>query len=270
MMTIFRSPKFLFAFLSLIILDFFGATAQTEQAAWTKAEPAVTLVYADTLTLPSFKAFDLPVRIKSAYDISAISLGFYYPGEYLVIDTMEMIHGTTGYYYNITDTLFNMAWSNVQPLHILAGDTIIILKMNTLDMSALSNTLKLELYPFSEFADASANIIEGVVLEVPEIEFMQPDPGDSIDGNYINIYPNPFKDNTTLYFTLKAESQVSISIFNPTGMESLRYEEKTYPQGSYQVKIDGIEFSKGIYLLKFEIKNSETDGNKIFKLLNCR
>jgi hypothetical protein len=44
----------------------------------------------------------------------------------------------------------------------------------------------------------------------------------------------------------------------------------TYPEGYHEVKIDGLEFAKGIYLLKFEIRNSEGSGEKIFKVINCK
>lgn len=250
--------------------SFAQTSAIVMQPLFETAVPPVSLVYKDTLTLPSYTAFNLPVRISSAYDISAISLGFYFPEEYIEIDTMVMIDGTQGYYYSITDSLFNMAWSNIQPLNVQAGDTIINLEMKTLDISGLSNTIRLELYELSEFADQYANIIEGVVLEIPEIEFLIPDPDDSIGGNYVSLYPNPFKDNTTIYFTLESESQVKITVFNPVGVELDMFEEKTYPEGHHEVKIDGLDLAKGIYIVKFEIRNSDASGEKLFKLLNCR
>jgi hypothetical protein len=262
------SARYTFLLFSLIFLDYF--TARPQGAANLKADPKVNLVYKDTLTLPSFHEFDLPVRITSGYNVSAISLGFYFPQDYLQVDSMEMFNGTQGYYFNISDSLFNMAWSSIQPLNLNAGDTVIKLKMKSLDLSSSSNTLRLEIYEFSEFADESAAIIDGVVLEIPEIKFLVPDPGDSIAGNYVSIYPNPFKDNTTIYFDLKYESQVKISVFNPAGVELNMFEEKTYPEGHHQVKIDGLDLAKGIYLLKFEIRNSEASGEKLFKLFSIK
>jgi hypothetical protein len=163
-----------------------------------------------------------------------------------------------------------MAWSSIQPLNINAGDAIINLKMRSLDLSALSKTIRLELYEFSEFADESAAVIEGVVLEIPEIEFLVPDPGDSIAGNYVSVYPNPFKDNTTIYFALKYESQVKISVFNPAGVELEMFQEKTYPEGYHEVNIDGLDLAKGVYLVKFEIRNQEASGEKLFKLFSIK
>jgi len=236
----------------------------------TIADPAVSIVFKDTLTLPSFKEFDLHVKMKPASEISAISLGFYFPEEYLEITGMELTHGAIGYNYNVTDSLIRMAWSSVIPIIISENDTIITLNLKTLDISGLSNTIKLEIYEYSEFADQSANIIEDVILEIPEIQFLIPEPGDSINGNYVSLYPNPFKNFTTIYFTLKAESQVGISVFNTAGMELKMFEEKTYPEGHHQVDINGLDLAKGVYMVKFAISNAETSGNKLFKIISIR
>jgi hypothetical protein len=122
----------------------------------------------------------------------------------------------------------------------------------------------------SEFADINANVIEGVMLEIPEIEFLKPDPGDSIAGNYVNLYPNPFRDQTKIYLTLKYESQVRVTIFNTAGTGIKLFEDKTYPEGDHEITINGLDLAQGIYLLKFEINNTEASGEKLFKLLNFK
>jgi hypothetical protein len=262
---------------SLIFLSFLSISAQAQKpeeqrtmAINQSADPTVSLVYADTLIIPSFYSFELPVTIKSSYSISAISLGFNFPKEYLELDSIVLINGTPGAYYNITDSSFKLAWSDLNPINVASGDHIITLIMNSLDLSTLSNTIKLELDGLSEFADIEANVIEGVILEISEIEFLKPDPGDSIAGNYVNIYPNPFRDQTKIYLTLKSESQVRVTIFNTAGIGIKLFEEKTYPEGNHIITINSLDLAQGVYLLKIEIKNPEASGEKLFKLLNCK
>jgi hypothetical protein len=262
--------RFVIPVFSLIFLSFLTTKGQENIIKGENSSPYVSLQYGDTLVLPSFAEFDLPVKIKSSYSISAISLGFYFPVEYLVIDTMELIDDSPGAYYNITDSLFRMAWSDISPINVTEDDTIIMLKMNTLDISSLTNTIRLKLYPTSEFADQDANTIDGVLLEIPQIAFLKPDPGDSIGSNYVNIYPNPFDDFTTIYFSLEKESQVKITISTLSGTELKIFEDQTYPEGNYQVRIDGLNLAQGIFLLKFEIGNSEASGSKLFKLLSIK
>jgi hypothetical protein len=250
---------------SLII---FGGCVLLSAQSLAQDDPAVSLAFKDTLTLPSNKEFDFAVKMKPASEISAISLGFYFPMEYLEIIDMELANGIQGYSFNVADSIFSMAWSSINPISLPENDTIIILKMKTLDISSLSNTIKLKLRENCEFADQSANVIEDVILEIPEIKFLAPNPQDTITGFSVRVFPNPFDDFMTVDFTLKIESKVKLSLYNPDGMEVRVWEEAVYPRGNHQVRLYGSDLSKGIYLLKFEIRNSQIDSSKIIKILS--
>ncbi len=262
--------RHIFTIFSLIVLCFLMIEVIGQVKVKSDPGTAVSLVYKDTITVPSFTTFDLPVKILGTYNISAISLGFYFPDEYLEIDTMSLIDGRLGYYYNITDSLFRVSWSDITPISAESNDTLLVLKINTLDISALSNTIRLGLYNLSEFADENANVIENVVLEIPEIEYLKPDPGDSIYGNYVAVYPNPFKDYTVVNFSLKMESQVKMTLYNTAGISIFFLDEKTFPEGPNEIRIDGLDLAKGVYFLKFELSNPEMSGSLMFKLVNCR
>jgi len=235
-----------------------------------KNDTTVSLFYKDTLSFPSFTEFNLQVKMKTGHEISAISLGFYYPQEYLGITGMELADSVQGFYYSDTNGLIIVAWSDINPINIIDDGTVITLRMNTLDLTGLTGTIKLGLYEASEFADQSAHVIEGVILEVPEINYLVPDPIDSISGNYVKVYPNPFKDYTAINFGLKADSRVRISLFNLTGMEWKNLIDESYPKGTYQVKLHGLGLSKGAYILKFDIINEEKTSSKLIKIVSIR
>jgi hypothetical protein len=262
-----------FFFLCIYTLNSQVNFAQTRNDRFIEAgirtDPTVSIEFKDTLTLPSFTEFRMPVIMPVGHEISAISLGFYFPQEFLEIDSMEMTGVPHGYSFSVIDSLFRMAWSNVNPVNVADGGTLITLKMKTLDLSGLTGTIRLNIYELSEFADQSANIIDSVVLEIPEIEYFMPEPDDSIDGNYVRVYPNPFDDYASVNFALKEDSRVKISIFNPAGMEMMR-QEADYLKGTHDIKLYAIDFAKGIYLMKFEIENSEGTSSKLFKLLVTR
>jgi hypothetical protein len=228
-----------------------------------KSDPTVSLEYSGTLIMPSFTEFSVPVKIKTGNEISAISLGFYFPEEYLEITGMELANGTHGFSYNVTDSLFRMAWSDVNPITITDEDTIITLKMKSLDLAGLTGTIRLGLYEFSEFADKSANVIEGVVLEIPEIKYLEPDSNDFISG----VYPNPFDDYTSINFILETESKVKISLFNLVGIKIMQEEDATYSEGTHQVRLYALNLSKGIYLLKLEVINENNSATKLIKIM---
>jgi hypothetical protein len=232
-----------------------------------KDGPTVSLIYNDTLSLPSYTEFDLQVRMKTGYEISAISLGFYYPREYLEIDSVILADIAQGVYSSDTNGLVIIAWSDINPISILDEGTILTLRMKTLDLSGLVGTIKLGLYESSEFADQSANVIEGVELEIPEIQYLKPDTLDTISGNHVKVYPNPFKDYTGIYFSLESDSKVRISFYDLAGMALGPADETDYTKGSYQLKPYSLDFPKGVYLLKFEIINEKESSVKLIKVI---
>lgn len=235
-----------------------------------KDSTTVSLQYADTLSFNSFTEFDLPVIMKTGNEISAITLGFYYPQEYLEITGITLADSVQGFYYSDTNGLVIVVWSDINPINIMDNGTVINLRMNTLDLAGLSGTIKLGIYESSEFADKSANVIEGVELEVQEIQYLVPDPIDSVSGNYVKIFPNPFDDYTAINFYLKADSKVRISLCNLNGMEIYQAQETEYTKGSHQVKLHGLDLAKGVYLLKFEIINEGKTSSKLIKIISIR
>lgn len=235
-----------------------------------KDGPTVSIIYKDTLTLPSFTEFNLSVKMKTGSEISAISLGFYYPRDFLEITGIVLADSVQGFYYSDTNGLMIIAWSDINPINILDEGTILTISMNALDLTELIGTIKLGIYEFSEFADQSANIIEGVELEVPEIQFLVPDPIDSISGNYVSVYPNPFDDFTAINFYLKTESNVKITLCDLNGMTIYLAKETAYLKGAHQLKLYGIDLPRGLYLLKFEIGNPEGSWVKLIKIMALR
>jgi hypothetical protein len=233
-----------------------------------KDSPTVTLLYQDTLSLPSFTRFDLLVKMKTGYQISAISLGFYYPQDYLEIDSVSLANITQGVYSSDTNGLVIVAWSDINPISVPDEGTIMTLRMKTLDLSGLAGTIKLGLYELSEFADQSANVIQGVQLEVPEIQYKNPI--DTTSDNNVTFGPNPFNDHATVRFYLKAESMVRISLWDVSGLEVFRTEETSYKEGMHYVELNALDVSIGTYLLKLEIGNSAGSETKLIKVMALR
>jgi hypothetical protein len=233
-----------------------------------KNRSTVILSYKDTLTLASFSEFDLRVKMKTGYQLSAISLGFYYPPEYLKIDSIVLADNVQGFYYSDTNGLIIIAWSDVNPINIPGEGTLLTLRMNTLDLTKLIGTIKLGLYESSEFADQSANIIEGVELEVPEIQYRVPD--DTLFEDLVTVGPNPFYDKLSVYFYLKADSRVSISLIDFSGRVIYPPSERSYLKGHHIIRLDASDISGGKYYLKYESANEIESKVKIITLIALR
>ncbi len=67
-----------------------------------------------------------------------------------------------------------------------------------------------------------------------------------------NFYPNPFDDEINISFTLKEAQVVTIEILNDLG-QRIGVIEDYYEKGWNEVKIDGSNFRKGLYLFSINI-----------------
>lgn len=65
-------------------------------------------------------------------------------------------------------------------------------------------------------------------------------------------YPNPFNPSTTISFTLPADSQVSLKIFNLIGQEIETMVSNDLSAGSYSYKWNADNLPSGIYLYRLE------------------
>ncbi len=61
-------------------------------------------------------------------------------------------------------------------------------------------------------------------------------------------YPNPFSDNTTIEYQINQSELVTISIHDNCGRPFYKLNNKSpHEAGTYQVKLEGIDLSPGIY-----------------------
>jgi hypothetical protein len=233
----------------------------------TKNGSAVSLVHQGNLAIPSYSEFSLPVKIITGAEVSAISLGFYYPEEYLEIIGTEVSHPNSSMYFSASNGLINMAWADLNPIYAVDGQTIVTLRLKTKDLSGLQGNIALELYPLSEFADSKANVINGVSLEIPLIQSAMQGINDPAAGFALSVYPNPVEDKSTIEFGLMKESRVKIMVYNVIGNMVDLMTDAVYPSGNHQLKLDGSTLTPGIYLLKTEITDHDQTYSKTIKVV---
>ncbi len=66
----------------------------------------------------------------------------------------------------------------------------------------------------------------------------------------LNAYPNPAKDQTTIYFTTTHSTNVSIKVYDVNGKETKALLNATLAKGDHTLPLNTSSFSKGIYFIK--------------------
>lgn len=67
-------------------------------------------------------------------------------------------------------------------------------------------------------------------------------------SNLIRNFPNPFSISTTIEYQIKKSNSVTITLYDNCGRQLLLLKNKSpHETGTYQVKLDGINLSSGVY-----------------------
>ena len=83
----------------------------------------------------------------------------------------------------------------------------------------------------------------------------------------LTVYPNPYKNSTTIRYELKTNSQVSIKVFNPLGQLLGVVESGIKVAGTYENTFSARDFGgiSGMYFLKYSIDGKLIKTVKLFE-----
>jgi hypothetical protein len=72
----------------------------------------------------------------------------------------------------------------------------------------------------------------------------------------INIYPNPFYEQTTILFSVPEKERVVIRIFDVSGNEIAQLTDKQYNAGRHKLIFSSEGLAKGLYICVINTKKS--------------
>lgn len=82
--------------------------------------------------------------------------------------------------------------------------------------------------------------------------------------NKFNVYPNPFKDNLNVTYTLNGESEVKLEMYNLLGIKQNTFVNNKQQKGEYKYALND-NLSSGVYFISLTI-NGKTSTQRIIKL----
>ena len=232
-----------------------------------KAGTSVSLAVGGLMEVPSFTEFNLPITIKKSAEVGAISFGFFYPEEFFEITGVTMAENRNNFIHSAKNGLFRFAWSDLNPVSPKDEEMIVTVKMRSQDLSGLMDGFTFGLYDESEFADRLGQVIPDVILDIPGIKSKTYGIDDPDMQFFLNVHPNPFRDFTTIDFTLNTESSVTVNLCDLFGKIVKSIEATSYLAGSHRVLIKRDNIAPGIYLLKVDIVAHGKVSSKIIKVV---
>lgn len=76
-------------------------------------------------------------------------------------------------------------------------------------------------------------------------------------------FPNPFNPTTTIKYSVPAESNVKLNIYNSLGQKVSELVNSVQTSGNYQVTWNAVDFASGIYFYSLEV--SDMQNHNLFK-----
>ncbi len=216
-----------------------------------KEAPAIAMVTDGVMNVELGQEYELPIRIAESSTFGAITLTLgYNPALVEVVDVVTM----EGMLSSIADGNVSIAWSSVNPMALAENDVVVTLKVKALSVTSASD----ELFTIglgSEFADASAKVIEPVTLKTYGIST---DPA-AADYFLSANRPNPFSTSTFIEYTLPETGKVRLSVLDMLGQEIAVLVESTQSAGSYTVEFANPGLATGVYIYKITVDGESRD-----------
>jgi len=199
------------------------------------------------------REFYVPLKVERDMEIGAISLVLSYPQQDLEVIDVKLENGEShnSLIYSTYQGKLRIAWFDLDPIELIAGEVFMELRCR------LNNTgegdISFSVVDYSEFADAEANVIHDVVIDIPKIT---PGSERQDDFSFSPVYPNPATNNINIEFYLPEDAEVSIGIFD--GMGKLVTESnESLSAGHQQTVADVSQLRSGIYYLRIDVNSNQ-------------
>ncbi len=230
-----------------------------------KVSPSVNLETRGSLTISNDKEFELPIRAGQNLALGAASLVIDFPAN--AIDIVGVKVGgdskTTNLVYQVLDGKLSIEWYNLEGLVLVDNDILFTLNVKVKDINAISN-LNFTIEAESQLGDPTANVLDQSVLTMPKLQL--------ISGIFSlgNNYPNPFKQFTTINYTIPESGKVSLSVFNLLGEKVADIVNASQDAGSYIVSLDELYLQQGVYTYRLRLDGKSNNYEQSKRMVITR
>ena len=212
-------------------------------------EQTMTLVQEGSMVAESYQELEIPIILKTAVEMGALTLRIDYPAEYLEIENVVLTSSGESLLFTAIDGELRTAWYDLNPLNLNENDGLVTIKVRANDLSLLDEPVFFTLSPYSELADGSAQVIEDVVIAMPEIVTETLGFGNlaTNDGVSLSVYPNPANDVCRLSYELSEAGRVTVSVYNMMGVKVMDVANIRQEEGRHELQMATSRMAAGMY-----------------------
>ena len=211
---------------------------------------------------------ELPVKVNTnGVELSSLQFGFKYDDTLLEFKGIISSAGAMKWisYVNANDS--EIDWGGFDPTNntntLKDGDQVVTLQFLALQPQNLWEASPL--YTTRKFA---GNTLSKDLTLTPTngiLQVLKMEGGEILNGNNMEVYPNPYQDEVTITFKVEETTNATLSIYDIVGRKLVTILDTQIPNGVYNYTKDLGQLVPGVYVVKLTVENGVSSFERIVK-----
>jgi hypothetical protein len=224
----------------------------------------LSIIEDDVMAVRVNEPFHYEVRSNTAASLGAMTLFMGYDNTRF--EVLSVASNLEDLKYTINDGQVAIAWADARPFEVKAHEPVFNMQLKAkLQMTEPEAIFNLK--PGSEFADVIATPFTNFDLKMASV--ITPEGSDDIT---LYNYPNPFKNTTTIVYTLPSSGHVKLVLTNLYGEMIRTLTNQEMIMGKHSLVVDPAELnmSSGVYFYKIIFDGETGSHTKVNKMVFTR
>jgi hypothetical protein len=211
---------------------------------------------------------ELPVKVKTnGIELSSLQFGLKYNDTLLqfkgVISSASSMKWLT--YINPNDN--EIDWGGFDPTNnsntLKDGDQVVTLQFLALEPQNLWEASPL--YTTRKFAGNTTSKDLTLTPTNGILQVLKMEGGTILNGNNMEVYPNPYQDEVTITFKVEETTNATLSVYDLVGRKLVTILDTQIPNGIYNYTKDLGQLERGVYIVKLSVDNGTPSFERIIK-----
>jgi hypothetical protein len=211
---------------------------------------------------------ELPVKVKTnGIELSSLQFGFEYNDTLLEFKGVTSSAGAMKWITYINPNDSEVDWGGFDPTNntntLKDGDNVVTLQFLALQPQNLWEASPL--YTTRKFA---GNTLSKDLTLTPTngiLQVLKMEGGEILNGNNMEVYPNPYQDEVTITFKVEETTNATLSVYDMVGRKLVTILDTQIPNGIYNYTEDLGQLEPGVYVVKLTVENGVPSFKKIVK-----
>lgn len=224
-----------------------------------KTEPSVFLSEQGYTGEIINNTLDIALKTQEPLLLGAMTLAFKLSDN--IAEVVNITSPLKGLIWNkLHGNMIRIAWNDENGISFQQGDTLMMMKLLLKNNLDFTNPL-LQVLDESEFAESDAKLIMPVRLSIPQLSLL------SATNLTFDSYPNPFTEETVITWSVPADGEVTISLYDAYGQKVKELVKQTCQQGTHTLTLKGRDLAQGLYMATIQFLHNGISLNNTLRII---